>query len=82
MKNTISYEIFVQPDSGPLTVHERGFNGEISFLSPEIAIETAKKKKEIYPNLDFIVLENTSIGWSSEKTTRVIYKTKKYLITV
>lgn len=49
------YEMYVQPDSGPCTVHERGFHGEVAWKNRNEAIETAKQKKRVNPHMDFIV---------------------------
>jgi hypothetical protein len=57
-----SYQIFVKPVNGPCTVEERdfqnGFNWNTKSTDNEkriAAIEIAKKKKIMYPNMDFIV---------------------------
>lgn len=73
--NTISYEVWVAPENGPLTVQERGKNNEISFQSKGVAIEVATLKKVYYPNLDFVVIEKKS-GWaSSSETSKIVFKT-------
>ena len=55
--NTPYYEIYVQPENGPCSVQERGFDGEIAWTEKQPAIDTAIGKKKLYPNIDFIVHE-------------------------
>lgn len=75
---TTHFEIYVQPDDGPLTVSERGFNNEISFTEENVAIETARRKKLYYNNLDFLVLKITSGHASSSEVREVVYRTREH----
>ncbi len=49
------YEIYVKPDSGPCTVQERGSDGATCWNDMTEAIDVAKLKRKLYPNLHFVV---------------------------
>lgn len=49
------YEIYVKPESGPCTVHERGPRGEHAWVRKEDAIGVADSAKASYPHMDFLV---------------------------
>jgi hypothetical protein len=68
------FEIYVKSTDGPLTVHERGFNNEIGFLDEKEAINTAIKKKKLYPNMDFVVR-----AIDQRRNVRLVFDTSKNL---
>lgn len=65
------YEIYVQPTDGPCSVHERGFNNEISWTEQEPAVETAKAKRRLYHNIHFLVHKVTG------RQRELVYQTMK-----
>jgi hypothetical protein len=73
MKNI--YEVWNKPENGPLTVLERGPKGELAFLDEAQAINWAKDRKKTYPHMDWVVVKETSEGWSSKVAREKVFDT-------
>ncbi len=56
-KDSVHYEVFVKPESGPAVVSERDARGNWAWVDKQEAISVAASKKTSYPHMDFIVHE-------------------------
>ena len=73
-----NYEVWNKPDNGPLTVLERGPEGQSCFNDKEEALEWARNKKKIYPHMDFWVREEKVTGYSSQsREMKIVFKTEQ-----
>lgn len=65
------YEVWYQPQVGPLTVQERGPNGQLSTLDKDEAIRWAKDKTRRWPHMDFLVRAEDDKGQAE-----IVYHTR------
>ena len=77
MKNNISFEVFAKVSDGLCSVNERDEKQKWVWATQEEAVAVAKGKKKTFPHMDFKVIRETCVGYSTRGEREMIFDTSE-----
>ena len=77
MKNTTTFQIFAKMSDGLCSVNERDEKSNWIWNTQEEAVAVATGKKKTFPHMDFKVIKETCVGYSSRGEKEMVFDTSK-----